>query len=164
MFAEGWVWGVDVAVSRLAIACASLASDAVDVETLATRTDTTEGERLGLLDRRIRFHARALGCRFPPAVVWVEQPSGRFRALQLTYATGVVQAAMFEALGVPVFTVPSSAWKRRTVGVGNATKSQVRAWVDRLGVEVGDQDQADAVAIAVAGRAMVRAGLWDVAA
>jgi Holliday junction resolvasome RuvABC endonuclease subunit len=84
--------------------------------------------------------------------------------LQLTYATGVVQAAMFEALGVPVFTVPSSAWKRRTVGVGNATKSQVRAWVDRLGVEVGDQDQADAVAIALAGRAMVRAGSWEAVA
>ena len=164
MFAEGFIWGVDVALSRLAIACASLASERVDVERLVTRTDATEGERRGLLDRRIRFHVRALACRFPPAVVWVEQPSGRFRALQLTYATGVVQAAMFEALEVPVFTVPSSAWKRRTVGVGNATKPQVAAWVDRLGVDVASQDEADAVAIAVAGRAMVRAGSWEVAA
>jgi Holliday junction resolvasome RuvABC endonuclease subunit len=63
-----------------------------------------------------------------------------------------------------VFTVPSSAWKRRTVGVSNATKPQVAAWVDRLGVDVASQDEADAVAIAVAGRAMVRAGSWEVAA
>ena len=62
------------------------------------------------------------------------------------------------------WTIPSGAWKRRTVGVGNATKPQVRAWVDRLGVAVRLQDEADAVAIACAGRAMLIARSWEAAA
>ena len=159
-----FVWGVDIALSRLAFACADVDSERVDVETLLTRTDATEGERMGLLDRQVRIYARQLADRYPPEVVWVEQPSGRHRALQLTYATGVVQAAVFETLHCPVFTVPSSAWKRRTVGQGNATKAQVRAWVDALGADVRNQDEADAVCISLAGRAMVRAGSWEAAA
>jgi Holliday junction resolvasome RuvABC endonuclease subunit len=112
----------------------------------------------------VRTFARQRAGDFPPAVVWVEMAAGRFRAPQLVYAIGVVQAALFEALGVPVWTIPSGKWKRATVGVGNATKPQVRAWVDRLGVEVGSHDEADAVAIAVAGRAMLRAGSWEAVA
>jgi Holliday junction resolvasome RuvABC endonuclease subunit len=93
---------------------------------------------------------------------FVEQPSGRFRAPQLVYCVGVVQAALFEALGgVPVWTIPSSAWKKRTIGQGNCTKPQVRAWVDRLGVAVRSQDEADAVANACAGRAMLLTRSWE---
>lgn len=168
MFAEGFVWGVDVALSRLAIACASLATSDVAVVTVPISVgDATEGERLALLDRQVRSNACKLAALFPPTVVWVEQPSGRHRALQLTYCTGVVQAAMFEVLGgVPVWSIPSSAWKRRALGDGhgNASKAQVRAWVDGLGVEVDGQDEADAVGIAVAGRLMVASGRWEAAA
>jgi Holliday junction resolvasome RuvABC endonuclease subunit len=88
-------------------------------------------------------------------------PAGRFRSPQLSYAVGVVQAALFETLAVPVWTIPSGAWKKRTIGVGNATKPQVRAWVDRLGVAVRSQDEADAVANACAGRAMLLTRSWE---
>jgi Holliday junction resolvasome RuvABC endonuclease subunit len=159
-----FVWGVDVALSRLAFAFAAIASERIEVETLITPTDATEGERLGQLDRQVRIYAHQLASRFPPFVVWVEQPSGRHRALQLSYGTGVVQAAIFETLRVPVWTIPSSTWKQRTVGAGNATKAQVRAWVDGLGVTVESQDEADAVGIAQAGRLMVESGRWEVAA
>lgn len=159
-----WVWGIDPAVSRLAFAFAPVDGGSIEVETLHTATDATEGERLGLLDRQVRIAARQLAGSYPPAVVWVEQPSGRWRNLTLAYAVGVVQAALYEALQVPVWTIPASAWKLRTVGVGNATKPQAMAWVRRLGVEVDGQDEADAVGIAVAGRAMLCAGEWSVAA
>lgn len=157
---SGFVWAVDPALSRLAFAFAELDTGTVAVETLITRTDAREGERLGLLDRQVRIRARQLAGTYPPAVVWVEQPSGKFRNLQLCYAVGVVQAALFEALEVPVWSIASSAWKLRTVGVGNATKPQVRAWVDRQGVDVASQDEADAVALACAGRAMLLSRSW----
>ena len=160
-----YVWGVDPAVSRLAFAFADVASDAVEVETLVTLCDEREGARLGLLDRQVRIAARQWAASYPPAAVWVEQPSGRFPLPQLGYATGVVQAALYESLGgVPVWTIPSGAWKKRTVGVGNASKAQVAAWVERLGVEVDGQDEADAVAIAHAGRRMFITRSWAVTA
>jgi Holliday junction resolvasome RuvABC endonuclease subunit len=160
-----YVWGVDVAISRVAFALAELDGDGLAVRTLVTRSDATEGERLGLLDRQLRVYVRQLHDAFPAAVVWVEQPSGRHRALQLTYCTGVIQAALFEALRVPVWTIPSSAWKVRALGAGrgNATKQQVAAWVDSLGYEPGSQDEADAIGIAVAGRAMLQSGTWKAA-
>ena len=75
--------------------------------TLITRTTEREGARLGLLDRQLRIAARQWASEFPPACVFVEQPSGRFRNLPLTYAAGVIQAALFEALACPVWTIPS---------------------------------------------------------
>ena len=161
---SAYVWGVDPSLAIQAVAFADVDSPSVDVRTLITRTTEREGARLGLLDRQLRIAARQWAGEFPPEVVWVEQPSGRFTNLQLVYACGVIQAALFETLAVPVWSIPSGAWKRRTVGVGNATKPQVRAWVDGLGVAVDSQDEADAVAIACAGRAMLLSGSWEAVA
>lgn len=159
-----YVWAVDPAVSRLGVAFAPVDGGPVRARTLRTDSEAREGQRLGWLDRQLRIAARQWAGEFLPACVWVEQPSGRFRSLALVYATGVVQAALFETWGVPVWTMPSSTWKQRTVGAGNATKPQVLAWVTKLGVDVSNQDEADAVAIAVAGRAMLAARSWDAAA
>src|SRR5947209_2101060 len=110
------VWGVDPAVSRLAVAFAPVDGGQVRAVTLRTDSEAREGQRLGWLDRQIRIVARQWASEFPPACVWVEQPSGRFRNLALVYATGVIQAALFETLACPVWTVPSSTWKQRSVG------------------------------------------------
>jgi Holliday junction resolvasome RuvABC endonuclease subunit len=155
-----FVWGIDPAISRVAFAFADLDSEAIIAETLITANDATEGERLGLLDRQVRIYARQRAAEFPPAVVWIEQPSGRFRNLRLAYAVGTIQSALYEALGgVPVWTMTSGHWKLRSVGVGNATKVQVMAWAERVAT-VDSQDEADAVGIAWAGRAMVATGRW----
>lgn len=158
------VWGVDVAVSRLAFAFADLDSENVQVRTLLTRTTETEGARLGLLDRQLRIYGGQLADSFPPACVWVEQPSGRYPSPQLSYVAGVIQAALFETLGCPVWTVPSGKWKKQTLGHGNASKEQVMAWVLGRGFAPDGQDEADAICVAVAGRKMFRARRWDVAA
>lgn len=76
---SGYVWGIDPAISQLAFAFAHVDSDAVEVETLRAASDATEGERLGLLDRRVRIFARQRIETYPPAVCWIEQPSGRWR-------------------------------------------------------------------------------------
>lgn len=159
-----FVWGIDPAIAHLAFAFAALERDEVRVETLVTRTEEREGARLGLLDRQVRIYARQAAGRYPPAAVWCEQPSGRFPNVQLTYAVGVIQAALYESLACPVWTVSPGAWKRRTVGAGNATKEQVQAWVAgrRLGFE--SEHEADAVAIACAGRAMFASRSWEAVA
>lgn len=159
-----FVWGIDVSTTRLAFAFASLDTTAVKVETLITRTEEREGARLGLLDRQLRIFGRLRGAMYPPACVWVEQASGRFQAPQLLYAIGVIQAALAETLPCPVWTVPSSAWKKRSVGRGNASKEQIAAWAESSGYEFEGQDEADAIGIAVAGRAMFTTGRWEAAA
>jgi hypothetical protein len=112
--AREFVWGVDPALSRVAVAFAPVGGGRPRVMTLVTGSDAREGQRLGWLDRQVRIAARQWAGSYPPACVWVEQPSGRFRNLQLAYATGVIQAALFEALACPVWTIPSSTWKHRT--------------------------------------------------
>jgi Holliday junction resolvasome RuvABC endonuclease subunit len=161
---DRFVWAIDPAVSRVAFAFASLENGTIHVETLNTHSDTTEGERLGLLDRQVRIFARQRAGEFPANVVWVEQPSRRFRNLPLTYSVGVVQAALSETLAVPICTIASSAWKARTVGTGNASKAQVAAWVAARGADLPSQDECDAYCIAAAGRAMLLAGSWGAAA
>lgn len=157
-----FVWGVDVAVSHLEFAFADLHSDRIIVESLITKTDAREGERLGLIDRQVRIYAEQ--CSYDPHVVWVEQPSGAVSSPQLVYVAGVVQASLFETFRCPVWTIPSGAWKKASVGFGNASKAQVSAWCAREGYRFDGQDQADAVGIAFAGRRMVQMGSWKVAA
>lgn len=159
-----FTWGVDVAVSHLEFAFADMEADSVHVESLITKTDAREGERLGLIDRQVRIYARQMMERFRPHVVWVEQPSGAVNDLQLVYCAGVVQAALFETLHCPVWTVPSGHWKKIALGFGNASKAQVAAWCEREGYQFDGQDQADAIGVAVAGRRMVQTSSWEVKA
>jgi Holliday junction resolvasome RuvABC endonuclease subunit len=157
-----FVWAVDPAVARLAFAFASLGSPTIEVETLTTACDAREGERLGLLDRQVRIYAAQAAGRWPPAVVWIEQASGKFQQPQLLYAIGVTQAALFETLGCPVWTIPSGKWKKTALGVGNATKPQIAAWVAERDDRPATQDEADAYAIAFAGREMFVQRRWEV--
>lgn len=159
-----YVWGVDPAVGRVAFAFAPLWEGALTVDTLDLSTDLREGERLGLIASHIRAFARVAKAEFPPAVVWIEQPSGRFRAPQLLYATGVIQAALHEVLKVPVWTISSSDWKRRTIGNGAAGKPAIAAWVERQGADFACQDEADAYCIARAGRDLLRTSDYEAAA
>ncbi len=158
-----YVWGVDPAISHISVAFADTKSEGIEVRSLLTRTEEREGARLGLLDRQVRIAASQWADMFPPACVWVEQASGKFQKPQFLYAIGVIQAALFETLACPVWTIPSSTWKHRTLGYGNASKIQVLAWTDQFGFPSLSQDEADAVCIALAGRSMLLSGSWDVA-
>lgn len=171
MLEPEWIWGIDVATAHLEFACVALdtigtAFDTVEIDTLITRTEERDGARLGLLDRQLRIYARQRASAYPPACVWVEQPAGKFVMPVLWYTVGVLQAALFETLACPVWTIPPGAWKKRTVGNGNATKAMVQAWLNGIAtdVEFRDEHQADAAAIALAGRAMFASLSWDATA
>jgi len=156
-----WVWAIDPAIQHIALAYADMTSDTITAETLHAKTDTREGERLGRLRARVYWNARVAMQEHPPYVVFVEQPSGHIRNLQLAYATGVIQAALYEALRVPVWTIPSSKWKKTALGFGNASKEQVATWVSGRGWSFESQDECDAVAMAHAGRLMLQQSRWD---
>jgi Holliday junction resolvasome RuvABC endonuclease subunit len=158
---SSFVWGVDVAVSHLEFAFADLDSDEIAVESLITRTEAREGERLGSIDRQVRTYAKQLAGRYRPHVVWVEQPAGKFIEPQLFYVVGVLQAALWDTLQCPVWTIPPGAWKKLSAGFGNASKAQVSAWCERQRYSFDGQDQADALAIAFAGRRMVQTASWE---
>lgn len=159
-----FVWGVDPQVGVVAFAFADVSNKDVEVETLVTDSEAREGQRFGWLDRQVRIYAKQVARVYPPACVWVEQPSGPFDNLQLKYAVGVIQAALYESLGCPVWTIPSSKWKQRSVGRGNATKPDVMGWVHRLDPDIASQHEADAFCIAWAGRSMLNTRKWDEAA
>jgi Holliday junction resolvasome RuvABC endonuclease subunit len=158
------VWGIDIGVSRLAFAFAPLPNGPIEVETLRCDTEFREGQRLGLIDRQVRIFSRQLNGAYPAAVVWVEAPTGAHPSPALMYVTGVVQAALFETLAVPVWTIPVSKWKSRSVSHGNASKAQVQAWAEARGARVDSQDEADAFCIAYAGRDILTTRRWDAAA
>lgn len=158
-----FVWAVDPQVSYLAFAYAPVGDGLIEVETLITRCEWHEGERLASIHRQVEIFGRQAAGSFAPACVWVEQPIGTHPKPQLMYVAGVVQAALFEALGgVPVWTVPTSTWKKNSVGYGNASKEQVRAWVLRQDQRPATQDECDAYAMACAGRAMFVERRWEV--
>lgn len=159
-----YAWGCDPAMSHISMAFADMDSDEISVETLITKTDAREGARLGLLDRRIRIWARELSGRYPPACVWVEAPAGQIPNLQLSYAVGVIQAALAESLPCPVWSIPSGKWKKVALGYGNASKGQVKAWSEAQKLGGESQDEHDALAIAFAGRRLLQSRQWDVAA
>lgn len=161
MITREFVWGIDPQVREIAFAFADTSNRDVEVETLFVDTDEREGKRLGWLDRQLRIYAGQAARRFPPAVVWVEQPSGRYDNLQLKYAVGVIQAALFETLACPVWTIPVAKWKQRSVGRGNANKQTVAGWVHRLDPDVASQHEADAFCIAWAGRSLLLSRSWD---
>lgn len=156
-----YCWGVDFKMSQIAFGFAPVDGHRAEAQTLQLDNELREGARLGHMDRQVRVFACGAAREFPPACVWVEQPSGQFRNLQLAYAAGVIQAALFESLACPVWTLPSSKWKAALGVPGNATKSFIQAWAVSRGHLFDGEHEADAVGIAVAGRLKLKTRRWD---
>ena len=65
------------------------------------------------------------------------------------FVSGAVQAVLYD-LGIGVHLVPVGTWKKATVGKGNATKAEVKQWVEmKYPTLKGEgQDILDAAALA----------------
>lgn len=154
-------WGVDPGVGRVALGF--VGRDGRRGACTAPFADLKGGARLAEIWRETRRIAIDMLCVWPrPGLVWVEQPSGSKRNLPLEYATGVIQAALFDALGCAVETVASSSWKLTACGRGNIYKPDpkknrpgpygVLVWAQANGYNGWSWDEADAFAIAEAAR------------
>jgi Holliday junction resolvasome RuvABC endonuclease subunit len=102
--------------------------------------------------------------------VFIERPVGKFPKRALDHACGVIQAAMLAALDdrflhLPsVFELSPGEWKKAIGLGGNAKKPDVYQWAvprwEKPDVPAGPftQDEADALAIACAGSALLAQG------
>lgn len=144
---ERFVWGVDASTLRVSIAVDAGPPIALTKSFTKTRTPTA---RLAVIWHETREVALQLALSHPPARVVVEQPSGKFANPPLMYATGVIQAALVDALDVPLSLIAVSKWKAASVGHGGAKKPQILAWAQRRGYTGRLEDEADALGVAVA--------------
>ena len=162
---EGHVnWmGVDPGTKRIAIATVS-ASGKRGVS-MVSLPDSAGGTRLAAIFHETRRLVAELAGLLPPGVVVVEQPSGSQPNPSLSYAVGVVMAAVFEGVRgatgfrVRVETVPSSSWKKTAIGRGDAWKPKGRdariedyavyCWATAEGYRGSSYDEVDALGIAV---------------
>lgn len=150
-------YGVDPSTLRIAVAC----EGRVEVHSFP-RTDGLA--RLGdIYDSTADFMDGLSGWPYPGFVL-VEQPSGKTINLELTYAVGVIIAAMQSVLpGVRFETITSSSWKRIACGRGDIYKPKkgddweygVLTWAKANGYEGSSWDAADALGIAEAARRLV---------
>lgn len=165
-------WGVDVSVSRVAVAYAS--REGLGAARTAPFADLGGGARLGHIWAQTGLCvAELVRDGWPlPGVVWVEQPSGARSNPALSYATGVIQAAVFDTLqrvtgrAVRVETVASASWKKAATGYGRHDKPTrkklgrpvtfedygVAVWARANGYRGVSWDEADALGIAEAAR------------
>jgi Holliday junction resolvasome RuvABC endonuclease subunit len=157
---SGYVWGIDGKSTKLAIGWDGAERGS---ESWLFPTGLHDGERLAAIYQAARFEASVLAERYPPAYVFYEEVVlySQRPAPILYQACGVIVAAVYEALRyvhpfpVTVAPIPTSDWKRRSVGHGHAKKDDVLLWARRDGYTGQDQDEADAWCIAVAGRRLL---------
>lgn len=156
---DGW-WGVDPSTRRISIAW--ILSDG-ERGVMTESFPMQEGAvRLNSIYNLTRY--LATGGTFP-GLVMVEQPSGKQNNPALSYAVGVVLAALHAALG-PKPTIEmctSSWWKKRATGKGNIYKPKkgepeygVLTWARENGYDGFSWDEADAWGIAEAARREVQ--------
>lgn len=116
--------------------------------------------------RESRALAADLAAVEAPGLILFEQPSGRVINHELEYACGVIQAAVYEGVTSVLGAAPrmesitSSAWKKLACGRGDIRKPKrgdgseyaVLTWARLNGYPGASWDEADALAIAEAGR------------
>lgn len=136
--------GVDVSSKKLAFA--SVDTDGPHKVSVWPLTEK-EPARLFAQARSV---AMATTRRFPGAYIFAVEipytPHQNFKLMGV--AAVVVEAIQSSCPGAVVLDVSTGAWKKETVGFGNATKDHVLAHARAQGYEGDDQDVADALCVA----------------
>jgi hypothetical protein len=165
---HGAWWGVDPGTERVAFACCHTGLGATYTASFET---SKGGARLAAIFRETRRVARLLSEQWSwPGLVWVEQPSGDRPNPPLSYATGVIMAAIADLFPHAIVeTVPSATWKKAATGYGahyKPTKKKlgraptfedygVAVWAQQNGYRGDSWDECDALGIAEAARRTV---------
>jgi hypothetical protein len=153
-------WGVDPSTVRIALATIDpCGRRGVSQEAFSGEPGA---ERLASIYTRTFTLAAQTSAILPPGVIVVEQPSGARPNPSLSYAVGVIIAALHA--GVPgrphVEMVSSSRWKSIACGHGGIRKPKptsgeeygVLTWARELGYTGSSWDDADAMGVAEYGR------------
>lgn len=157
---EDVFWGVDFGCKAASIGWRSGSHRGVVTTTWDKKL--RGGQRLEAAYQSIRAASDLLAMSRPAVFVYVEQPSGSFRNLELLYMCGIVQSAISGALSdywekpVEIRTVTSGRWKKEILGRGDYKKPGPKddfeyeglRWCRENEVEVDGDDESDAVCIA----------------
>lgn len=161
------LFGYDIAVRAVSIGWVTSDGQNRGVESISwdQKKKIKDGQRLSMAYKCVKDKTLEMASDHPAVSVYVEQPSGSFRNLPLTYMCGVVQAAAFDALfdfwqqPVQVLTLPPKSWKKDVCGHGSFGK---KGFTDEtypallkakeLGYKGNDWNEADATCIAEYGR------------
>lgn len=168
-------WGCDPGTLRFAVA--AVVGPGEHRTALTSFSEARGGQRLSLIyDETRGFVARLLHDGWPlPGLVVFELPAGNPPNLELIYAAGVQQAAVFDAVlaetgrMVTTETMPTSSWKLAACGKGNLYKPTrkklgrapvfedyaVAVWARENGYMGRSYDECDALGLAEAGRRTV---------
>jgi Holliday junction resolvasome RuvABC endonuclease subunit len=150
-FDGAYWWGVDPSVHRVAVAWCG------EEQGVRTRSFAPgkEGSRLAHIYAETFDLGRELRRTVPPGFVWVEQPFAFGKPVPpVSYMVqGVIMAALHASTeGVVEAVKPPATWKALALGqgFGNARKPVVMEWARANGYAGWLQDEADALAMAVA--------------
>ena len=156
---SGCVWGVDVSTRRVAFAAVREgAAPDFTVAQFPACWQPAGAWDPGRVDMMAQLVV-AVSAKFAkrtgtPDVVVVETPTGRHPKPRLWFAAGATLVGLMEFAPF-VSTIPVATWKKHSVGRGNATKPEILAWAQAHGLPNRDQDLADALGVAVGGRALI---------
>lgn len=151
------ILGIDPAGDHLAFA--ALYADGRIASTHEIRTKERPGPNRLAFWREEIYAGRWSLLKDTLAVV-VEIPWGPRPHFGLLSTAAVIIEACAAASLVPVLTLTTSDWKKRSVGVGNASKAAVMEHARRaFGYSGASQDLADALCMAEAGWQMYRRSL-----
>lgn len=152
------VWGCDISTRRVAFGIWP------DRATYSLKLGGDGTERLSQARALLHAELPKLAMKHPPLCVWIEAPAGKYLKPSLIRMCGVVECAIFDALGalyrypVPVYLVGPGQWRKHALGSGRASKADVMLWAmteGQWGCDPANQDEAEALAIAAAGYRMV---------
>ena len=160
-------WGIDPSTQRVSVAYSASIDGEVrrDVRTVPFAPGEGPARLSAIYDATRAFVVQCVSLdygAFPlPGVVLIEQPSGKMDNPNLSYAVGVIQAAVYDGLhdllarAPHIETVTSSHWKKVACGRGDLYKPKSRSgyyevlvWARRHGYAGSSWDEADAMGIA----------------
>lgn len=165
-------WGVDPSSVRVALA--TVAADGLRGYEIRSFPSLPAPQRQSIIYGETRAMAKLVADVVPPGLIWIEQPSGPIRNLELVYAVGSIMAGIYdgvlEATGLPpaMEMIVSTSWKLISCGSGRISKPKRErgkpapapeeygvlrwAWENGLSRSETSWDVCDAWAIAEAAR------------
>jgi hypothetical protein len=173
------LWGIDFSTKAASIGWVDALGSSRGVVTAVWDHRLRDAARLRSAYDTIKECADNLCGLHPAVAAGVEQPSGTFNKLTLSYMAGIVQMAIFDSLdqhwGRPahVFIINSTTWKKGVVaadgfaangGFGKPKKGADpetypgAIWAREHGYEGNDENEADAYCLAEGVRREVRFG------
>lgn len=157
----GWIWGIDCDVRGAHFGFVAFNSGTFQTNAVIWDDLEDPGRRLIECRQHVKQFATAVQRDFPPSMIAVERPVGRFHKPPLMMHTGVIAEAIGAATGLAPFFLSTKEWRKLLglPGGGNATKDAVVEWARSRGWAHGPVDQAEALGVAFAARSVWSDGL-----